>query len=199
MSEQKSKTTLLEYEKDLSMIENAEDILEQKRNILLKDIMDILDSVESKRKELNELVKKSYDLLIKAFMENDRDTVEKEAELLTFQGDLQVVKKTFLGIEIPVVDFKIEKEKFPISASSESLFLDVAKESFSKALKLVFELAQIEIKAWKLSVELKKTVVRVNALKNYYIPHYEEQIKEIQTSLEESEREFLSILKKVTR
>ena len=198
MSEQKSKTALLEYKKDLDVIQNAEGILEQKRNILLNDIMAILDDVEEKRKKLNELVKKSYSLLIKSFMENERDVIEKEANLINFKGELQVVKKTFIGIEIPHVTFKVDKEKFPISATAETLFLDIAKESFSKSLELVLEVARIEIKAWKLSQELKKTVVRVNALKNYYIPKYEKEIKEIQTSLEESEREFLTVLKKVS-
>ena len=198
MSEQKSKTALLEYEKDLDIIENAENVLEQKRNILLNDIMEILDEVEERRKKLNEVVEKSYSLLIKSFMENDRDIIEKEANLINFKGELNIVKKTFIGIEIPDITFKTQKEKFPVSATGETLFLDVAKESFTKALELIFEVAKIEIKAWKLSEELKKTVVRVNALKNYYIPKYQKEIKEIQTSLEESEREFLTILKKVS-
>ncbi len=198
MSEQKSKTTLLEYEKNLDIIQNAEGILEQKRNILLNDILDILDDVEEKRDKLNELVKKSYSLLIKSFMENEKDVIKKEASLINFQGELKVVKKTFIGIEIPDVIFKVNKEKFPISATAETLFLDIAKESFAKALELVLEVARIEIKAWKLSEELKKTVVHVNALKNHYIPNYEKEIKDIKTSLEENEREFLTVLKKVS-
>ena len=197
MSEQKSKTALLEYKKDLLVIQSGQEILEQKRNILLNEIMKILDSVNDKREKLNELVEKSYSLLIKAFMENDRDTIEKEAELISFKGDLKVIEKNFIGIAVPVIDFKIQKNDFPISAITESLFLDVAKQSFTKALELILELAQIEIKAWKLSQELKKTVVRVNALTNYYLPHYEDEIKQIQNLLEESEREFLTILKRI--
>ena len=197
MSEQKSKTALLEYKKDLLVIQSGQEILEQKRNILLNEIMKILDSVNDKREKLNELVEKSYSLLIKAFMENDRDTIEKEAELISFKGDLKVIEKNFIGIAVPVIDFKIQKDDFPISAITESLFLDVAKQSFTKALELILELAQIEIKAWKLSQELKKTVVRVNALTNYYLPHYEDEIKQIQNLLEESEREFLTILKRI--
>ena len=197
MGEQKSKTALLEYKEDLIVIQSGQEILEQKRNILLNEIMKILDSVEDKREKLNELVEKSYSLLIKAFMENDRDTIEKEAELISFKGELKVIKKIFIGIAVPVIDFKIQKDDFPVSAITESLFLDVAKQSFSKALELILELAQIEIKAWKLSQELKKTVVRVNALTNYYLPYYENEIKQIQNLLEESEREFLTILKRI--
>lgn len=193
---QKSKTALLEYKKDLEVIESGEEILEQKRNILLSEIMTILDTVEERREKLDELVEKSYSLLIKAFMENERESIEKEAKLIGFKGELQVTKKNFIGIAIPEIAFKIEKENFPVSATVESLFLDVAKESFSKALELILGLARIEIKAWKLSQELKKTAIRVNALKNYYLPSYQKEIKEIQSALEESEREFLTVLKR---
>ncbi len=57
--------------------------------------MDILDDVEEKRDKLNELVKKSYSLLIKSFMENEKDVIKKEASLINFQGELKVVKKNF--------------------------------------------------------------------------------------------------------
>jgi len=57
-------------------------------------------------------------------------------------------------------------------------------------------LAEIEFKAWRLAEELKKTVVRVNALQKYYVPEYEKAIKETTASLEEVEREFLIIVKK---
>lgn len=197
MSVQKNKITLLEFKSELEVISSAEEILEQKRNILLNDIMSILNEVDVKRKKLNELVEKSYSLLIKAFMESDRESIEKEANLTKFKGEINIVKKVILGIEVPDVHFKLDKETFPVSATAETLFLDVARQSFNKAVELILEIARIEIKAWKLSEELKKTVVRVNALKNHYMPTYEKEIKEIQSSLEESEREYLSVLKKV--
>jgi V/A-type H+-transporting ATPase subunit D len=64
-------------------------------------------------------------------------------------------------------------------------------------MDLILELSSIEIKIWRLAEELKKTVTRVNALKNYYLPKYKNEIKNIESALEESEREFLSILKQL--
>lgn len=194
----KNKTTLLEYKKDIQVIKNGEEILEQKRNILLSEIIKILDEVEIKRENLNELVLKSYRLLIKGYMESDREDIEKKAKLINFEGEFEVIEKSFIGVVIPEISFKIPKNGFPINATDESLFLDFAKESFDHCLQLILELAQIEIKAWKLSNELKKTVVRVNALTKHYIPNYQKNIKEIETSLEETEREFLIIQSRLT-
>lgn len=196
---QKNKTILLEHKADLDMIKSGQEILEQKRNILLKEIVKILESVDEKRAKLNEIVQKSYQLLIKSYMETNKEQIIKKAELINFEGELNVVEKSFIGVVIPEISFDLPKNKFPVNAVSESIFLDLASESFHKSLKLILELAQIEIKAWRLANELKKTVIRVNALSKHYIPTYEKEIKEIESSLEESEREFLTIQSKLMK
>ena len=71
----------------------------------------------------------------------------------------------------------------------------MARKSFMDTTSLILALAEIEFKAWRLARELKKTVVRVNALQKYYVPNYNKAIKETTMALEEVEREFLLILK----
>jgi len=48
----KNKTDLLELKKELSIIKDGKDILEQKRDILLKEILSIIDQVEAYRMRL---------------------------------------------------------------------------------------------------------------------------------------------------
>ena len=43
----KNKTALLELKKDLSLVHNGAEILEEKRNILLKEIVSLLDEVKA--------------------------------------------------------------------------------------------------------------------------------------------------------
>ncbi|SNZ09149.1 V/A-type H+-transporting ATPase subunit D [Persephonella hydrogeniphila] len=198
MEKQASKSALLDLKKELEIIKNGRDILHQKKEILLKEILKILDKVEEMRDRLNEAVIRSYNLLIKAYMEAGRETVIEESKLAVFRGELNVIPKTFLGIPVPEVKFKLYRLKFPLSSVSENIFIDVARQSFIQCVNLILELASIEIKAWKLAEELKKTVIRVNALERYYIPEYEKRIKKIQSALEETEREFLFLLKKIS-
>lgn len=186
----KNKSTLLELKKDLEIVNEGEEILSKKRDILLKEIMQIADTVDKRRKELNETIKSSYNILIKALMENQN--LSSESFVKT---ELKVVQKSFLGIVIPKIDFKITQK--PQISLNTDIFEDLARESFFKCLKMILELAELEIKIWKLSTELKQTLVRVNALKYHYIPKYEKEIKEIKTYLEESEREFIAVIKKL--
>ena len=195
---QKSKTALLELKAEYGVAENGEEILEQKRNILLQEIMRLLDEVDEKRKRADELVQKSYRQLVKAFMESGFDRALQESRLVEPEGEIEVVQKSFVGIVVPEVHFRRKEKEPPLGYMSDTLYLDIARVSFSKALRLILELSSIEIKVWRLAEELKKTVIRVNALKNYYLPKYRRDIGNIESAIEESERDFLSVLKRLS-
>ena len=196
MIQAKNKTTLLELKKDLDLAYNGAQILEEKRNILLKEIIALLDKVEEERTKLNEAVQQSYQALIKAFMESGKVQLKKEASLPIFKGELHVYEKSFIGILVPEITYKLEPLRFPLNIGSETLFLEVARKSFMDTTSLILALAEIEFKTWRLARELKKTLVRVNALQKYYVPNYNKAIKETTMALEEVEREFLLILKR---
>ncbi|OMH40744.1 V-type ATP synthase subunit D [Desulfurobacterium indicum] len=193
----KSKTQLLELKKDLQVMEEGKDILQHKRNVLIKEILKHLDKVEKARQELNIYVQKAYAMLKKAYMEEGKDSVKEEVETTSLQGTVEAVEKSFIGIPVPSIKYQLNFEKFPIDAVSESIFIDLARTAFIDAVKKVMELSEMEIKAWRLAEELKKTVIRVNAVEKYYIPMYKKAIKEIETALEEQELEFLSTIKKL--
>lgn len=192
----RNKTSLLELKKDLALVYNGAEILEEKRNILLKEIITLLDKVEVERQKLNEVTRQSYRMLIKSFMESGKNQVKREAALPLFNGKLHVYEKSFIGILTPQITYELEQVRSPLNISSETLFLELARKSFIDTTEQILALAEIEFKAWRLAAELKKTVVRVNALQKFYVPEYQEAIKRTTTSLEEVEREFISVVKK---
>ena len=195
----KSKTALLELKADFGAASTGEEILEQKRNIILKEILSMVDEVQSLHERVDEAVQKSYRLLVKAFMQSGRERVGRMSSMVRFEAKLEVKKRSFIGIVVPEVNVQNRAPLEPVAYTGESLYLDLARVSFAESLELILKLSTMEIKIWRLAEELKKTVVRVNALKNYYIPRYRKEIKSIESSLEESEREFLTILKILTK
>jgi len=75
----KNKTNLLQLKEDFELMKEGEDILEQKRNIILREVLSILDEVDILRERLNQQVIRAYNLLIKAYMEIGKENVKKEA------------------------------------------------------------------------------------------------------------------------
>jgi len=192
----KNKTALLELKNDLDVVENGAEVLEEKRGILLKEIVSLLDEVDRERSALNRTVRDSYDKLIKAMMESGKTRLEKEAKLPVFRGNLHVYEKSFIGILTPKITYALEEVRYPLDLGSETLFLEVARMAFVDTAARILALAEIEFKAWRLAEELKKTVVRVNALQQYYVPEYTAAIKAAEAALEEAEREFLTLIKR---
>ena len=195
MIQAKNKTALIELKKDLDLMFNGAKVLEEKRNILLKEIVSTLDEIEEERLKLNSEVQKSYRMLIKAYMESGQVHLKKEADLPLFNGKLHVYEKKFLGILTPKISYELKQVRHPLNISGETMFMEVARKSFIDTTSSILALAEIEFKAWRLVKELKKTVIRVNALQKYYIPQYDKAIEETTIALEEVEREFLVLLK----
>ncbi|MDQ7055062.1 MAG: V-type ATP synthase subunit D [Persephonella sp.] len=128
-----------------------------------------MTEVEELREQLNQSVLHSYNLLKKAYMESGREKVMREAQLSVFRGELEVKEKVFMGIVIPQVAFKLKRE-ISCDACFRKAVYRPCWTVFFQSLELILQIAQVEIKVWKLAEELKKTVVRVNALEKYYIP-----------------------------
>ena len=71
-----------------------------------------------------------------------------------------------------------------------------ARDAEVQAL-VAYQLAQVETTAYKLSLEIKKTQKSANALDKIQIPRLKAEIKYIQDTIEEKEREEFFRLKKV--
>jgi V/A-type H+-transporting ATPase subunit D len=192
----KNKTALLELRRDLEVVHGGAEILEEKRNLLLKEILSLLDTVERERSRLDAAVQRSYRALTRALMEGGHEQVAKEASLPVWEGELQVFEKSFIGIPTPQIAYRLRPVRFPLSLGSESLLLEAARRSFAETVERILSLAGVELRAWRLAQELEKTVVRVNALQKHYVPEYEAAIGKVASALEEAEREFLVLVKR---
>ena len=72
---------------------------------------------------------------------------------------------------------------------------------FTEVKKLTAELAEIENSVFRLSVAIKQTTRRANALKNIMIPRFKSEVKFITEALEkrEKEREEFSRMKLIKK
>ena len=106
--------------------------------------------------------------------------------------------RSVMGVSLPAVLSKPEEAVVPPAGFTGSTSaVDEAYIKFMKVKELVLRLAVIENTAYRLSVNIKKTSKRANALKNITIPKYETLARQIQNTLEERERDEFVRLKVV--
>jgi V/A-type H+-transporting ATPase subunit D len=100
-----------------------------------------------------------------------------------------------MGLTIPRVTFRIRSPGLPFGVVGTSANTDLAQRAFGALLPLLAELAELQNALLRLARELRKTQRRCNALSKIFIPAYRETLAYIAGTLEERERESLTILK----
>ncbi len=188
----KSRTELLNLKEEIKFLKDGKAIFEEKRNILLKEVMSIVDDIEKKRKELNTKVLEGYKILSKAIMEVGEEKLLKESSGKK-KISLNVEEQVFAGVVVPKVSFEFKKEVE--IERGEGIFSKLSEKIFREVVELILEIAELEMKGWRIAEEIKKTTIRINAIENFYLPNYKEQVKKIEEELEESERNSIALLK----
>jgi V/A-type H+-transporting ATPase subunit D len=192
-----TKSNLLELRDRLAMARTGYDLLEEKREVLVSELLAIIDDADQLRREVDEKLAAAFQALQEAVIELGRDQVERAALACGVKAELAVRERSIMGVLIPLVEREVSKLEPQYGLLGTSAGLDAAQAQFRETLETILHLAETETTAWRLAVELKKTQRRVNALENILIPQYEETIHYIEAKLEEDERESIFQMKRL--
>ena len=192
-----TKSNLLELKDQLAIARSGHDLLEEKREVLVKELLNIVDDAESLRREMNQRLAHAYRALLAAISELGREQVRRATLACGAEAHIAVTERSVMGVPVPLMDRHIEEVTPQFGLVGTSFNLDEALRRFHDALEVILRLAETETAAWRLAVELKKTERRVKALENIFIPQYEETISYIEAILEEGERERIFQLKRL--
>lgn len=190
-----TKGNLMAVKNTLRLSKQGYEMLDKKRNILIREMMTLIDEAKEIEEQIEETFAIAYRALESANLIMGVSAVSDLARSAVPEDGISVDLRSVMGVEIPVVKIK-ESDKRPIySLYGTSSALDEACMKFTEVKKLTVKLTEIENAVYRLAMNIKKTQKRANALENITIPTYEELSKEIQTALEEKDREEHSRLK----
>lgn len=195
-----TKGNLMAAKSSLALARQGFDLMDKKRNILVREIMDLNEKAKDIQSEIDSTFTEAYAALEKANIELGISNVETFAFNVIPENDIHIKTRSVMGTEIPLVEYEKQLTNTPTYAYySTKASLDEAKAAFEKVKELSIQLAGIENAAIRLAANIKKTQKRANALKNITIPKYEALTKDIQNALEEKEREEFTRLKVIKR
>lgn len=192
-----TKGNLMKLKKSLALARVGYDLLDRKRNILIRETMSLIDRAGSIQTEINESYINAYKALQAANI--DLGIVEEYARSVPVENGLGVSSRSVMGVEIPTVTLNSSGVKNYFGYRKTSFQLDKAYIEFDNVKRRTAELAEIENSVYRLAEGIRKTQKRANALKNIVIPRFETQIKAITAALDEKEREEFSRLKVIKK
>ena len=193
-----TKGNLILAKNSLALAKQGYELMDKKRNILIRELMELIDKASSIQKEIDTTFTAAYDALQRANIENGILTVQEIAATIPIEDGIRIKTRSIMGTEIPLVEDTTENPPvYPFHYVLPSL--DTAKMHFEKVKHLTIELSMIENSAYRLAANIKKTQKRANALKNITIPSYTALVSSISNALEEKEREEFTRLKVIKR
>ena len=192
-----TKTNMMRIRRDLGFAREGWELLDQKRKILVVELMGLIDRAVEAQKEVEAKLTEAFNALDQAMLRMGRREVNMVAVAMNIKSDISFSQKRVMGVTLPRVKVDFEDKSPYFAAAESSIWVDEAIRKFRDVLKLLGSLAEARISLMRLSREVAKTIRRVNALEKIFIPDYEETLSYIEMALEESEREAFFVLKLV--
>ena len=193
-----TKGNLLALKKSLSLAQMGYELMDRKRNILVREMMRMIDKANKLRGEIDDTYATAYSALQLANI--TLGVCDSIAQSTPVEDGLAIAVRSVMGVELPAVSLATGGDAgicYDFSSSNASF--DEAYICFHKVKLMLVDLAEIENSVYRLAVAIKKTQSRANALKNIIIPNMAETIASITEALEEKEREEFSRLKVIKR
>jgi len=193
-----TRSNLLKSKESLNLAKDGYDLLEQKREVLLIELMQIVHDLSMLEAEMGEKSSAAFSALESALVFAGNESVKWSALSVTGDRNVDILHRSVMGVPVVTLkEIKDENAGFQAGMEGTSPALDEARRRFEDLVSIIYRWSEVEISVWRLASEIKKTQRRVNALENIFIPEYERTIKSIEEVLEESDREEFIRKKKV--
>jgi len=185
-----TRINLIQTKRTLRLAISGRDVLERKRDILLRELRNSIYESEKIREELMDALEKAYQGLKEANIAKGSETIANVAMGSSLEADFLLDFRSIMGVIVPIVEFQSKLEVKPdYGFANTSAELDKAFKQFYSVLKLIADLAKAEGTTFQIAYDVRRTQRRVNALNNVVIPMYTNISKRIELVLEEKERE----------
>ncbi len=188
-----TKGNLIATKKSLMLAKLGYDLLDRKRNILIREMMLLVEQAKSLHGEIEKTYSNAYAALQRANI--TLGVIEELSQGTGIENGIHITYRSVMGVDIPQVHYSSTLRQNQYGLLSSNSQFDVAYMCFNRAKELTVVLAEVENSVYRLANAIKTTQRRANALKNINIPRFEETVRFITNALEEKEREEFSRLK----
>ncbi len=189
-----TKGNLIAAKRSLALCRLGYDLMDRKRNVLVRELMQLVDRAKQLRGSIEETYRIAYAELQEANI--TLGVVGQFAQTVPVDEDIEIRTRTVMGVAIPILTHEGHTDlPTPYGFLDTNVQLDLAYAAFCKVRNMTLMLAEVDNGVYRLATAIQATQRRANALKNVLIPRYAERIKFISGALEDKEREEFTRMK----
>ncbi|WEL20261.1 V-type ATP synthase subunit D [Halorhabdus sp. BNX81] len=195
-----TRKNLMQIEDRIELSERGHDTLEQKRDGLIMEFMDILDQAQNVRADLEETYDRAQERIDMARAMEGDVAVRGAAAALKEHPEITTQSKNIMGVVVPQIEStKVRKslDERGYGVLGTSARIDEVAEVYEELLEQIILAAEVETAMKELLDEIETTKRRVNALEFTLLPDLRSSQDYIEQKLEEQEREEIFRMKKI--
>jgi V/A-type H+-transporting ATPase subunit D len=192
-----TKIELIRIKRSLEVARSVYKILEDKRDVLLKRLEDLIQEASDSREKMWKPLSEAYRALYNAYLTLGPLTLESIASTTPIQLEVEVNVKSIVDVKVPSLSVSGKDVGLTYGFGGTNSALDSTTMMIRKVLPDICKAAEAENAIFSLARELERTQRLINALEYIIIPTYEESANYIRATLEEREREDFVRLKHV--
>ncbi len=191
-----TRMNLLTRRSQLGLALRGVDLLQKKRDALVREFFGLIHETLEARRQLNKAGQEAHMALFLAKAFDGPQEVETLSLSVPIISDARAELENIWGTRVPrlTAGWPLGITTSPVSVGGRTLAAQVGFRKLSQALLRV---ANTESRLRRIGEEIKKTSRRVNALEQAVIPGIQSQIYYIQQVLDQQEQEDIFRLKRI--
>ncbi len=201
MSGSRSRMALLADRAELELARQGQQLLEEKRDALLREFYREVEIVYASYDELEAVAASARFALDEATVRLGSVVVGAAASGGSGRDvRVELLPVTVMGVAVPAVapvDLVRSRPERGRALQASGPSIELAAQRFEEELTVAIRLATMEARVRRLAREIRRTRSRVSALRTRIIPGLETETRAIELALEQREREDRFRLKRV--
>jgi len=186
-----TKANLFKAEHDLRFAKEGHELLNQKRDVLVMELMSVSASFLDAEERLREVMGGAFEAFVPAYLAAGQETMKRVFSSSRSEVSLEVSERAVMGTSVPRVGIGYGGEALFTGLLDATPAMDAAVSSMGAVMASLVEYIETVATIWRLATEIEKMQRRVNAIENVFIPESQTAVTWIKSVMEENEREEL--------
>lgn len=194
-----TRMNLLNLKQRLVTTRKGLELLESKREALVKEFFKMIDSAVTARGDLRKGMQEAKNALTLSTAVEGRERLTSAAFAAGRNLAIELSEKNIWGVRFPELRFQSAVRSLDArgySITGTSFGVDNAARCFEEVVDRVLQAVSVEMRLKRVGEEIKKMTRRINALKEVILPPLRSQIGGIKNHLEEREHEEIFRVKR---
>ena len=186
-----TKANLFKAQHELRFATEGYDLLNQKRDVLVMELMSVAAAFVDAEARLRESMGGAFDVFLPAYLAAGQDTMQRVFSASRSEVELEVTERAVMGTAVPEVRIGMGGEPLFTGLLDATPAMDASVANMGSVMASLVQYIETVATIWRLATEIEKTQRRINAIENVFIPESREAVTWIKSVMEENEREEL--------